>query len=730
MVKAEKEPNMKLPLAKKSFSSLLCAALFIPQLSFAVNVASDKSAPLAEETPVIQNFSFTPDNLNAENLLPSPFDLEKLSGVLEPEMPSVKADLKARIIEPIFQAAKALPVARQSRAPFQLQNQQKQKFSFVSTIQSLFKKFRAKDLVSAKSPSVGALFDGENLAVSALNPVSQDESERAALTLLLKTAVNAGTDLESWGLPNSIAVQGRYLRYAKLYRMSGQATDLGIALHEILKPLVDADPHFLSRISQSQLNEAVSLAEFSTHYSLNPAAPGLYARHRLLRKNVSTGHDYPEWRSALVLRAQKILSTPAAKGDRPARLIPVPEEKRPTKILNTILMETLTTYKDKQAELKAASAKDQEKLNEEAAQIQSLLFSLLSAMGRPISIQGQARMISVTHDQLPIILKELNRRHVEAAVSEALVRSFPLGESLWRMGIPALWKKGLTGKGIKVAVIDNGIDPEHPDLASAVSKVVNFTRDRGDHAKGGHATPMADIIHAIAPEAEILSYQALSNTNLPGVTLDGEETNQAVLNSLEAAAKDGAQIINLSLGAAGGYSSDEISRKVDELSKQGVIIVVSAGNSGLNLPAGFQVGTPGTSESAISVGAMDYHHAPADFSSHGLVFNPQKQTVEEKPDIFAFGVNVKAATQLPEEFYAAEPAPYDYVSGTSPAAPHVSGAAALMIQAAQKAGIAASGSLIPFAAKTAMIQSAKRFGNIKALENVSAAIKSFIKLLS
>ena len=721
---------MKLSLTRKIFSPLLCAALLSPQFSFAANFASDKSAPLAGETPVIQNFSFSPDNLNAENILPSSFGLEKLPDVLEPGMSSVKAGLKARISEPFSQAAEALPAAQKSRASFQLQNQQKPKFSFASTIKSLFKKFRAEDLVSAKNPSVGALFDGENSAASALNPVSQDESERAALALLLKTSVDAGTDLESWGLPNSIAVQGRYLRYAKLYRMGGQATDLGIALHEILKPLVAADPNFLSRITQAQLNEAVSLAEFSTHYSLNPAAPGLYARHRLLRKNVSAGHDYPEWRSALVLRAQKILTTPAAKGDRPAHLIPVPEEKRPTKILNTILMETLSAYKDKQAQLKAAAPEDQEKLAEEAARIQSLLFSLFSATGRPISIGGQAQMISVTHDQLPIILKELNRRRVEAAVSEALVRSFPLGESLWRMGIPALWKKGLTGQGIKVAVIDNGVDPEHPDLANAVSKVANFTRDRGDHLRGDHATPMADIIHAIAPEAEILSYQVLSNAGLPGVALNQGETIQATLKALEQADADGAQVVNLSMGIPMGYSSDVIARKVDELSRKGVVVVVSAGNEGTDLPEGSQVRDPGTAEKAITVGAMDYHHAPADFSSHGLVFNPQKQTVEEKPDIFAFGVNVKAATQLPEEFYAAEPAPYDYVSGTSPAAPHVSGAAALMIEAAQKAGIAASGASIPVAAKAAIIQSAKRFGNIKALENVSATIKSFIKLLS
>ena len=730
MVKAEKEPNMKLSLAKKSLSSLLCAALFIPQLSFAAHFASDESVPSALETPVIQNFSFSPDNLNAENILPSSFGLEKLSNVVEPEMSPVKAGLKARILEPVSQKVEAFPVARESQETLQPQNRGKQKFSLVSTVQSLFKKFRAGDSSAGKGHFSGALFDGENLAASALNPVSQDEGERAALALLLKTAVKAGGDLESWGIPNSIAVQGRYLRYAKLYRMGGQATDLGIALHEILKPMVDTDPNFLSRITQSQLNEAVSLAEFATHYSLNPSAPGLYSKHRLLRKNVSAGHDYPEWRNALVLRAQKILSAPAAKGERLAHLIPVPEEKRPTKIINTILMETLTAYKDKQAELKAASPKDQEKLAKEAGEIQGLLFSLLSATGRPVSIQGQAQMISVTHDQLPILLKELNRRRVEAAVSEALVRSFPLGESLWRMGIPALWKKGLTGQGVKVAVIDNGVDPDHPDLARSVSKVVNFTRDRGDHAKGDHATPMADIIHAIAPEAEILSYQVISNTSLPGVALNQAETVQATLKALEQADADGAQIVNLSMGIPMGYSADVIAQKVDELSRKGVVIVVSAGNEGSALPEGSQVRDPGTAEMAITVGAMDYHHAPADFSSHGLVFNPQKQTVDEKPDIFAFGVNVKAATQLPEEFYAAEPAPYEYVSGTSPAAPHVSGAAALMIEAAQKAGIAASGASIPVAAKAAIIQSAKRFGNIKALENVSATIKSFIKLLS
>lgn len=724
MMETKKEPNVKSSLTQKSLISFLCAALLIPQLSFAAaNFSAGKDFSAPEAVPSVQNFSL-PQNLDEANSLPAGLYGE---GVTLPD----SLNSNAKISEDVLQSEILSPLSVVS-APAVSNKFSKplgQRLSILSTLKSVLKKSFSVG-ISLKDNSSSSLFDGENLSANALDSKSQGESEKAALMELLKTSIAAGTDLESWGLPNSIAVNGRYLRYAKLYRMGGQATDLGIALHEILKPMVQSDPGLLSRMTQSQLDQAVSLAEFATRYSLNPAVPGLYARHRLLRKNVSSGHDYPEWRQALVLRARKVLSEPALRGDRSAHLVPVPEEKRPTKIIKDILAETFVAYKNKQEELKAASPDNQKKLVEEAADIQSLLFSLLSATGRPVSIEGQTQMISVTHDQLPVLLKELNRRKADAAVSEALVKSFPLGESLWRMGIPALWKKGLTGQGIKVAVIDNGVDPEHPDLVNVVSKVVNFTRDRGDHAKGDHATPMADIIHAIAPDAEILSYQALSNTALPGVTLDGEETNQAVLNSLEAAEKDGAQIINLSLGAAGGYSSDLISKKVDELSKKGVIVVVSAGNSGLDLPAGFQVGTPGTSKSAISVGAMDYHHAPADFSSHGLVFNPQDKTVDEKPEIFAFGVNIKTAAQLPEDFYAMEPAPYDYVSGTSPAAPHVSGAAALMIQAARKAGLAVTGEAVPFAAKSALINTAKRYGNLKALENVSKAIKAFINLLS
>lgn len=723
---------MKLFLTKKSLASLLCAALFIPQASFAAaNFSTGRDVSAPEIVSVSPDFSLSQD-LGAGAQLPDSLGERPASLNLRAEIPAngLRLEVNQAAVQNLSKIEAAAPAVEKDGLTQELQNRADKRFSILSAIKSAFKKTAEGEPVSFKDAGAFSLFDGENPNADAVAPAPQEESGKAAFVSLLKTAVDAGTDLESWGLPNSIAVHGRYLRYAKLYRMSGQATDLGSALHEILKPLAAADPHFLSRVTQSQLDEAVSLAETATHYSLNPSAPGLYARHRLHGRNVSSGHDYPEWREALVLRARKVLAAPALKGDRSAKLIPVPEDKRPTKIINDILMETLAAYKNKQAELKAAAHEDREKLVEEAAGIKSLLFSLLSATGKSVSVQGQAQMFSVTHDQIPLILRELDRRKVEASVSEALVRSFPLGESLWRMGIPALWKKGLTGKGVKVAVIDNGVDPEHPDLRNAVSKLVNFTRDRGDHTKGDHATPMADIVHAIAPEAEIFSYQALSNTDLPGVALDGEELNQAVLNSLEAAEKDGAQIINLSLGAAGGYSSDLISRKVDELSKRGVIVVVSAGNEGDRLPAGFQVGTPGTSESAISVGAMDYHHAPADFSSHGLVFNPQKNTVEEKPDIFAFGVNIKAATQLPEELYAVEPAPYEYVSGTSPAAPHVSGAAALMIQAARKAGLAVAGEAVPFAAKTAIIQSAKRYGNVKALENVSAAIEAFIKFLS
>jgi minor extracellular serine protease Vpr len=164
----------------------------------------------------------------------------------------------------------------------------------------------------------------------------------------------------------------------------------------------------------------------------------------------------------------------------------------------------------------------------------------------------------------------------------------------------------LTGKGVKVAVIDTGVDYHHPDLYMNYKGGYDFIDGDKDpmETKGAdksetiHGTHVAGIIAAngklkgIAPEAEIIAYRALG----PG----GMGTSDEVIAAIEKAIEDKVDIINLSLGNSVNGPDWPTSIALDRAVESGIVAVTSSGNSG---PDVWTVGSPGTSAKAISVGA-------------------------------------------------------------------------------------------------------------------------------
>jgi minor extracellular serine protease Vpr len=164
----------------------------------------------------------------------------------------------------------------------------------------------------------------------------------------------------------------------------------------------------------------------------------------------------------------------------------------------------------------------------------------------------------------------------------------------------------LTGRGVTVGVIDTGVDYSHPDL----SKNYGGGHDLVDNDKDPmettvqqgtptlHGTHVAGIIAAngkmkgVAPEAKIIAYRALG----PG----GSGTTEQVLASIDQAAKDKVDIVNLSLGNSINGPDLPISLALNKLTDLGIVAVTSSGNSG---PNKWTVGSPGTASKAISVGA-------------------------------------------------------------------------------------------------------------------------------
>ncbi|WP_278186174.1 S8 family serine peptidase [Bacillus timonensis] len=164
----------------------------------------------------------------------------------------------------------------------------------------------------------------------------------------------------------------------------------------------------------------------------------------------------------------------------------------------------------------------------------------------------------------------------------------------------------LTGKGVKVGVIDTGVDYTHPDLRRNYKGGYDLVDGDDDpmETKGvegrntSHGTHVAGIIAAngkikgVAPEADIIGYRALG----PG----GMGTSEQVIAAIDKAIEDKVDVINLSLGNTINGPDWPTSLALDKATEKGIVAVTSSGNSG---PMVWTVGSPGTSSRAISVGA-------------------------------------------------------------------------------------------------------------------------------
>jgi len=220
-----------------------------------------------------------------------------------------------------------------------------------------------------------------------------------------------------------------------------------------------------------------------------------------------------------------------------------------------------------------------------------------------------------------------------------------------RIFAPKVWET-TTGNQVKVAVLDTGIDNSHTELSSAILSSYNFVNETADVTDGhGHGTHVAGTIVSVkndtgyigaSYEAELMVGKVLAD--------DGSGYLSDVVEGIDWARKNGAKIINLSLGTE--YNSKLLEDAVNRAYSADVIVVAAAGNN-----YGGSLLYPAAYSSAISVGATDSQDKLASFSAIGA-------------DLVAPGVSITST--LPGNKYAAW-------SGTSMAAPHISAAAALLI---------------------------------------------------
>lgn len=173
-----------------------------------------------------------------------------------------------------------------------------------------------------------------------------------------------------------------------------------------------------------------------------------------------------------------------------------------------------------------------------------------------------------------------------------------LDKSSKYVGVQHPQNLGFYGKGIKVAVIDTGVDSNHPDLSqdTMIGGYDFIENDNTPQDTNGHGTEVAGIIAAngnlrgIAPESKILAYRVSDTGN--------SVSSDLIVKAIQKAVEDDADIINLSLGV--NRTNDKIEDAINYAVEKGVIVVAAAGNSGPDLRT---IGSPGKDPHTITVGA-------------------------------------------------------------------------------------------------------------------------------
>ena len=243
----------------------------------------------------------------------------------------------------------------------------------------------------------------------------------------------------------------------------------------------------------------------------------------------------------------------------------------------------------------------------------------------------------------------------------------PTGVSMHQA--PEIWADGEKGEGIVVAVLDTGIDKNHPDLKDNIIGGRNFTHENWGKADAyddgnGHGTHVAGTISAngkikgVAPESKILACKVLDS--------QGSGSYSNIIQGIKYATNwkgangERVRIINMSLG--GSFNDPILEQAILDACSKGIVVVVASGNESTDtgIEETFDFSYPALINECITVGACDEERKIAYFSNEHL-------------QVDVTGVGVDVLSTYPSSTYAR-------LSGTSMATPHISGILALLIK--------------------------------------------------
>ncbi|MFE6172018.1 S8 family serine peptidase [Streptomyces sp. NPDC056464] len=254
-------------------------------------------------------------------------------------------------------------------------------------------------------------------------------------------------------------------------------------------------------------------------------------------------------------------------------------------------------------------------------------------------------------------------------------------EQAWTWGLQAIRSNlsHLTGRGAKVAVLDTGVDTDHPDLVGCLEETMSFVlgetvedgNGHGTHCIGtvaGPAHPQQGPRYGVACDARILAGKVLSNA--------GSGTDGQILAGMAWAVSRGARVISMSLGAfvrPGELFPQTYEILAKRALERGTVIVAAAGNDSRRPPRIEPVSRPANCPSILAVAALDKSITPSFFSNGGI--NGQ-------------GGEVNIAAPGRDVHSAAPGGGHQSLSGTSMATPHVAGVLALLVEANPNASAA------------------------------------------
>ncbi len=311
-------------------------------------------------------------------------------------------------------------------------------------------------------------------------------------------------------------------------------------------------------------------------------------------------------------------------------------------------------------------------------------LGLAVAILEPQQLAGVESVLAVTPELVHHVLVEIPDGYLTGyrdAVDDLTGRLLGMGgsptpgaplfadtpEYTWGLQATEVVSSPRTGRGIRVAVLDTGLDLAHPDLAGRAVTATSFVPGQSAQDGHGHGTHCVGTAcgprtvegsrgYGVASEAEVFVGKVLSD--------EGSGTDAEILAGIAWAVRNGCQVISMSLGADTPEPSPAYTAAGRRALDQGSLIVAAAGNNGDRGSGEFGfVGAPANSPDILAVGALDPFLEVAWFSARSTAV-PGGQV-----DLAAPGVDVYSSWPLPDR--------YNTISGTSMATPHVAGLAAL-----------------------------------------------------